>query len=168
MVLNPASAIFRRITHLSKSSTIMALGCHFRVAGGDVLSGTGIRAAVEEADPRDFWWRSYCLGVLSCSRGTCCRRHWALTHPRDVPLRQTSRLRCFLNIASLRMVWRKFYSLVFEILVDIQNAIFGDCVVDLWCYHNESETRNEARNCFFMVVLGAHMCVHFMKIVGVY
>ena len=27
----------------------MALGCTFRVAGGDVLSGTGIRVAVEEA-----------------------------------------------------------------------------------------------------------------------
>ena len=27
----------------------MALGCTFRVAGGDVLSSTGIRAAVEEA-----------------------------------------------------------------------------------------------------------------------
>ena len=27
----------------------MALGCTFRVAGGDVLSGTGIRSAVEEA-----------------------------------------------------------------------------------------------------------------------
>ena len=27
----------------------MALGCTFRVAGGDVLSGTGIRTAVEEA-----------------------------------------------------------------------------------------------------------------------
>ena len=49
MVLNPSSAIFRRITHLSKSSTIMALRCTFRVAGGDVLSGTWIRAAVEEA-----------------------------------------------------------------------------------------------------------------------
>ena len=51
MVLNPSSAIFRRITHLSKLSTIMALGCHFRVTGGDFLSGTGIRAAVEEAGP---------------------------------------------------------------------------------------------------------------------
>ena len=50
---------FRRTTHLSKSSTIMALGCHFRVAGGDVLSGTGIRAAVEEAGPREFKSRSY-------------------------------------------------------------------------------------------------------------
>ena len=28
---------------------VMALGCTFRVAGGDVLSGSGIRAAVEEA-----------------------------------------------------------------------------------------------------------------------
>ena len=40
---------FRRITHLSKSSTIKALGYTFRVAGGDVLSGAGIPAAVEEA-----------------------------------------------------------------------------------------------------------------------
>ena len=49
MVLNPSSAIFRQITHLSKSSTIMAKGCTFRVAGGDVLYGTGIRAAAVEA-----------------------------------------------------------------------------------------------------------------------
>ena len=48
MVLNPSSEIFRRITYLSKSSTIMTLGCTFRVAGGDVLSGTGIGAAVVE------------------------------------------------------------------------------------------------------------------------
>ena len=40
---------FSRITHLSKSSTIMALGCTFRVAGGNVLSGTRIRAAVVKA-----------------------------------------------------------------------------------------------------------------------
>ena len=33
---------------MSKSSTIMTLGCTLRVAGGDVLSGTGIRATVEE------------------------------------------------------------------------------------------------------------------------
>ena len=31
------------------SSTIKTLGCTFRVAGGDVLPGTGIPAAVEEA-----------------------------------------------------------------------------------------------------------------------
>ena len=49
MVLNPSSAVFRRITHLSNSSTKVALGCTFRVAGGDVLSGTGIRAALEDA-----------------------------------------------------------------------------------------------------------------------
>ena len=49
MVLNPSSAVFRRITHLSKSSTIMTIGCTFRVAGGYILSGTGIRDAVVEA-----------------------------------------------------------------------------------------------------------------------
>ena len=56
-------------------------------------------------------------------------------------------------------------SLFFEILVDIQNDIFGDCVIDLlWCCHNETQTRNEARNCFFMIVLGTQMCMHL----GVY
>ena len=49
IVLNPSSAIFRRITYLSKSSTIMAIGCTFQVAGGDILSGTEIRDAVVEA-----------------------------------------------------------------------------------------------------------------------
>ena len=49
MVLNPSSAVFRRITHLSKSSTIMTIGCTFRVAGGYILSGIGIRDAVVEA-----------------------------------------------------------------------------------------------------------------------
>ena len=49
MVLNPSSAIFRRITHLSKSSTVMVIGCTFRVAGGNILSGTGVRAAVVES-----------------------------------------------------------------------------------------------------------------------
>ena len=69
------------------------------------------------------------------------------------------------NIASLRVVCRKFHSLIFEILVDIQNDIFGDCVVDLLrCCHNETQTPNEARNCFFMIVLGAQMCMHL----GVY
>ena len=64
--------------------------------------------------------------VLSCSRGTCRRRLGALTYPRDSPLRQTSRLLCFLNIASLRVVWRKFHSLIFEILEAIQDDIFVD------------------------------------------
>ena len=63
-------------------------------------------AAVKEAA---FWWRRYCLEVLSCSRGTCRTRLGALTYPRDGPLRQTSRFRCFLNITSLRVVWRKFH-----------------------------------------------------------
>ena len=53
MVLNPSSAIFRRITHLSKSSTIMALGCTFRVAGGDVWNPSCSGGGWE------FWWRSY-------------------------------------------------------------------------------------------------------------
>ena len=67
------------------------------------------------------------------------------------------------------MVWRKFHSLIFEIRVDIQNDIFGDCVVDLlWCCHNETQTRNEARNCVFMIVLGAqkmymHLGVYELK-----
>ena len=42
--------------------------------------------------------------------------------------------------------------------------IFGDCVVDLlWCCHNETQTRNEARNCFSMVVLSVQMCMHFFE-----
>ena len=44
-------------THLSKSSTIKALGCTFRVAGGGGLSGAGIPAALEQA------WSS--CGVLT-------------------------------------------------------------------------------------------------------
>ena len=83
------------------------------------MSGTGIRAAVEEAGSSGGV-------VLSCSRGTCRRRLGALTYPRDSPLSQTSRLLCFLNIASLRVVWRKFHSLIFEILEAIQNDIFVD------------------------------------------
>ena len=126
----------------------MAHGCTFRVAGGDLLSGTGIRAAVEEAGSSGGV-------VLNCSRGTCRSRRGALTYPRDGLFRQTSRLHCFHNIASLRVVWQKFQSLIFEILEDIQNDIFGDCVVDLlWCCHNGTQIRNEARNCFFMIVLG--------------
>ena len=58
-------------------------------------------------------------GVQSCSGGTRRRRLRALTYPRDGPLRQTSRFLCFLNIAPLRVVWRKFHSLIFEILEDI-------------------------------------------------
>ena len=61
------------------------------------------------------------------------------------------------------------HSLIFEILVDIQNDIFGGYFVDLlWCCHNETQTRNEARNNFFIVVLGEQMCMHYMKFVGVY
>ena len=53
------------------------------------------------------------------------------------------------------------HSLIFEILVDIQNDIFGYYFVDLlWCCHNETQARNEARNNFFIVVLGAQMCMH--------
>ena len=56
-----------------------------------------------------------------------------------------------------------------EILVDIQNDIFGEYFVDLlWCCHNETQTCNEARNNFFIVVLGTQMCMHYMKFVGVY
>ena len=36
------------------------------------------------------------------------------------------------------------------------------------CFHNETQPPNEAINCFFMVVLGAQICMHFMKIVGDY
>ena len=61
------------------------------------------------------------------------------------------------------------HGLIFEILVDIQNDIFGDYFVDLlWCCHNETQTRNEAINNFFIVFLGAKMCMHYMKLVGVY
>ena len=38
----------------------------------------------------------------------------------------------------------------------------------LWCCHNETQTRNAARNNFFIVVLGVQMCMHYMKFVGVY
>ena len=87
-----------------------------------------------------------------------------VTYPRDCPVRQTRRFWCFLNIASLRVVWPKFHSLIFEILVDIQNDSFGYCVVDLlWCCYNETQTRNEAK-----VVLGVQMCMHYTKFVGVY
>ena len=73
---------------------------------------------------------------------------------------QTSRLRCFLYIASLRVIGWKCHSLIFESLEDIQNEIFGDSVVDLlWCCRNKTQTRNEAKNCFFIVVLGAQMCI---------
>ena len=96
--------------------------------------------------------------VLRCSRGTCRRILGALTYQRDGPLRQTGCLHCFLNIASPKVVWRKFHSLIFEILEDIQNDTFGDCVVHhFWCCHHETQTRNEARNCIFMVVLGANV-----------
>ena len=44
----------------------------------------------------------------------------------DQGLRSYSRFRCFLNIAPLGVVWRKFHNLIFEILEDIQNDIFGD------------------------------------------
>ena len=61
------------------------------------------------------------------------------------------------------------HSLIFETLVDIQNEIFGEKIVDLlWSCHNETQTRNEARNNYFIVVLGAPMCMHYMKFVGVY
>ena len=41
------------------------------------------------------------------------------------------------------------HSLIFEILVDIQNNIFLDYFVDLlWCCHNETQSRNEARKSF--------------------
>ena len=60
-------------------------------------------------------------------------------------------------------------SLIFEIPLDVQNDIFGDYFVNLlWCSYNETRTRNEARNNFFIVVLGAQMCMHYMKFVGVY
>ena len=108
-------------------------------------------------------------GFLSCSRGTCRRRRVALTYPRDGPLRQTSCLWCFLNIAYLRVVWPNYHSLIFEIRVDVQNDIFGYCVEDLlWCCHYETQTRNEARNSFCKVVLGVQMCMRYMKFVGVY
>ena len=59
------------------------------------------------------------------------------------------------------------HSLIFEILYFYD--IFGDYFVDLlWCCHNETQTRNEARNNFFIVVLGAQMRMHYMKFVGVY
>ena len=55
------------------------------------------------------------------------------------------------------------HSLIFEILVDFQNDSFGDYFVNLlWCCHNKTQTRNEARNNFFIVVLGAQMC-HLRK-----
>ena len=93
----------------------------------------------------------------------------ALAYPRAGPLRQTSHFWRFLNIASLRVVWPNFHSLIFEKLVDIQNDIFGYCVVDLlWCCHNETQTCNEDRNTFCKVVLGVQMCMHYMKFVGVY
>ena len=57
------------------------------------------------------------------------------------------------------------HSLNFEILVDILNDIFGDLI---WCCHNETQIRNEARNNFFIVVFGAQMCMHYMKFLGVY
>ena len=61
------------------------------------------------------------------------------------------------------------HSLIFEVLVDIQNDIFGDNFVDLlWRCHNETQTRKEDRNNFFIVVLGAQMCMHYMDFVGVY
>ena len=61
------------------------------------------------------------------------------------------------------------HSHVCEILIDIQNDIFGDYFVDLlWCCHNETQTCHGARNNFFIVVLGAQMCMHYMKFVGVY
>ena len=92
-----------------------------------------------------------------------------VTYPRDGPLRQTSRFWCFLNKASLRVVWPKFHSLIFEILVDIQNDIFGCNVEDLlWCCYNETQSRNEGRKSFCKVVLGVQMCMHYMKFVGVY
>ena len=56
----------------------------------------------------------------------CGRRLRALTYPRDGPLRQTSGFHCFLNIAPLRVVWRKLHSLIVEILEEIKNDIFGD------------------------------------------
>ena len=60
------------------------------------------------------------------------------------------------------------HSLIFEMLVDIQNDIFGGYFVDLWCCHNETQTRNEARNNFFIAVLCTQMCMHYMKYVCVY
>ena len=67
------------------------------------------------------------------------------------------------------MVWPKFHSLIFEILVDIQNDSFGYRVVDLLSYcYTETQPRNEARNSFCKVVLGVQMCMHYMKFVGVY
>ena len=67
------------------------------------------------------------------------------------------------------MVWPKFYCLIFEILVDIQNDSFGYCVVDLlWCCYNETQTRNEAKNSFCKIVLGVQMCMHYMKFMVVY
>ena len=67
------------------------------------------------------------------------------------------------------VVWPKVHSLIFEIHVDIQNDSFGYCVVDLlWCCHNQTQTRNEARNSFCKVVLGVQMFMHYMKFVGLY
>ena len=61
------------------------------------------------------------------------------------------------------------HSLIFEILVDIQNDIFGEYYVNLlWSCHNKTQTRNEARNNFFIVVLGAQMCMQYITFVGVY